>query len=156
MISYTLKCKEGHSFDSWFASADAFEALATSGHLSCAVCGSGEVQKSLMTPRVRTAKKAAAVADSPRPAEDHPAPSVPVLSTPQSDVEKAVEELRQKVEATSDYVGKDFAAEARAMHEGEKPERAIYGEARLDQAKALAEAGVPVVPLPFRPKQKLT
>ena len=71
-------------------------------------------------------------------------------------MERAVEELRQKVEANSDYVGKDFAKEARAMHDGEKPERAIYGEARLDQAKALAEDGVPVMPLPFRPKKKLT
>jgi hypothetical protein len=42
------------------------------------------------------------------------------------------------------------------MHLGEKPERSIYGEARLDQAKAWIEDGVPLMPLPFRPKQKLT
>ena len=154
MISYTLKCKDGHSFDSWFASAAAFEALEASGHLSCAICGNQEVSKSLMAPRVRTAKKAAMQAE---PAEGLPQDAaVPVLSTPQSDVEKAVAELREKVEANSDYVGKDFATQARAMHEGSLPERAIYGEARLDQAKALAEDGVPVMPLPFRPKQKLT
>ncbi len=154
MISYTLKCKDGHSFDSWFASASAFEALEASGHLSCAVCGNQEVGKSLMAPRVRRVKKAALHAE---PAEGLPQETaVPVLSTPQSDVEKAVAELRQKVEANSDYVGKNFATQARAMHEGSLPERAIYGEARLDQAKALAEDGVPVMPLPFRPKQKLT
>ena len=155
MISYTLKCDQGHSFDSWFASADAFDALEKSGHLACAMCGSAKVQKSLMAPQVRTAKKKApepAQKDAATPAEA----AVPVLSTPQSDVERAVQELRQKVEANSDYVGKDFVKEARAMHDGEKPERAIYGEARLDQAKALAEEGVPVMPLPFRPKQKLT
>ena len=154
MISYTLKCSDGHSFDSWFASADAFDALEKSGHLSCAICGNADVSKSLMAPRVRTAKNAA------QPQEEGeasaPEPALPVLSNPQSDVERAVDELRQKVEATSDYVGKDFAKEARAMHDGEKPERAIYGEARLDQAKALAEDGVPVMPLPFRPKKKLT
>lgn len=152
MISYTLKCKDGHSFDSWFASADAFDALERSGHLSCVICGSAEVKKSLMAPQVRTAKKAAQSPDAGAASNA----SVPVLSNPQSDVERAVQELRQKVEANSDYVGKDFAAEARAMHDGEKPGRAIYGEARLDQAKALAEDGVPVMPLPFRPKQKLT
>lgn len=142
MISYTLKCEEGHQFDSWFASASAYDALEKAGHLSCAICGSAKVTKSLMAPRVSTAE-----------ADDAP---VPVLSNPQSDVEKAVEELRQKVEANSDYVGADFADQARAMHEGTAPERSIYGEARADQAKKLVEDGVPVVPLPFTPKQKLT
>ncbi|MBD3663702.1 DUF1178 family protein [Sulfitobacter aestuariivivens] len=142
MISYTLKCDEGHSFDSWFQSSSAFEALEKAGHLNCAVCGSLKVAKSLMAPRVATSDDA----DAP----------VPVLSKPHSDVEKAVEALRKKVEANSDYVGKDFASQARAMHEGTVPERSIYGEARLDQAKALAEDGVPVMPLPFRPKQKLS
>ena len=145
MISYTLKCNEGHSFDSWFASASAFDALERAGHLTCVICGTDQVSKSLMAPRVSTAKAA--------PVQDA---AVPVLSNPQSDVERAVQELRQKVEANSDYVGKDFVSQARAMHDGEMPERAIYGEARLDQAKALAEDGVPVMPLPFRPKQKLT
>ena len=142
MISYTLKCEEGHQFDSWFASASAYDALEKAGHLNCAICGSAKVTKSLMAPRVSTAE-----------ADDAP---VPVRSNPQSDVEKAVEELRQKVEANSDYVGADFADQARAMHEGTAPERSIYGEARADQAKKLVEDGVPVVPLPFTPKQKLT
>ncbi len=142
MISYTLKCEEGHRFDSWFASASAFDALEKAGHLSCAICGSAKVSKSLMAPRVLKAE-----------AEGEP---VLVLSNPQSDVEKAVNELRQKVEANSDYVGGDFADQARAMHEGTVPERSIYGEARADQAKKLVEDGVPVIPLPFAPKQKLT
>ncbi len=142
MISYTLKCEDGHQFDSWFASASAFDALAKAGHLNCAICGSAKVAKSLMAPRVSTAE-----------AEEAP---MPVLSHPQSDVEKAVDALRQKVEANSDYVGGDFAAQARAMHEGTVPERSIYGEARADQAKKLIEDGVPVMPLPFKPKQKLT
>lgn len=142
MIRYTLKCKDGHSFDSWFASVSAFDALEVAGHLSCAECGSSEVKKSLMAPRVV--------------AGDTNEATVPMLSTPQSDAEKAVAELRRKVEATSDYVGSDFVTQARAMHNGDAPERAIYGEARLDQAKALFDEGVPVMPLPFRPKQKLS
>ena len=40
------------------------------------------------------------------------------------------------------------------MHNGEAPERAIYGEARLDEAKKLLEDGVPVAPLPFLPNRK--
>ena len=143
MISYTLRCAEGHSFDSWFQSAAAFDALDRAGHLSCAICGSGGVTKSLMAPRVSTSD---ASGDAP----------VPVLSNPHTKVEKAMQDLRRKVEDSSDYVGKDFATQARAMHEGTLPERAIYGEARLDQARALAKDGVPVLPLPFRPRNKLS
>ncbi len=138
MIKYTLTCKDGHSFDSWFASADAFEGVARAGHLACAVCGGGEVRKSLMAPQVATSEKGTA------------------LRQPESEMEKAVAQMRDHVEANSDYVGKDFVSQARAMHDGDAPERAIHGEARLDQAKKLVEDGVPVVPLPFAPKQKLS
>jgi len=44
--------------------------------------------------------------------------------------------------------------EARKIHNGEAPERAIRGEAKLQDAKALIEDGVPVTPLPFMPKGK--
>ena len=47
-----------------------------------------------------------------------------------------------------------FAREARAMHEGRSPERAIHGEARIDEARRLIEDGIPVAPLPFGPKRK--
>ena len=63
-------------------------------------------------------------------------------------------ELRKQLEANSENVGTNFATEARAMHDGSKPERSIYGEAKLEDAKALIEDGVPVVPLPFGPARK--
>lgn len=144
MIQYTLKCDQGHETDSWFKSAAAYDALAQSGHLSCAICGSAKVSKALMAPRVQV------------PAKASEPDTKPVLSAPNEEVAQAIEALREKVESTSDYVGESFADEARAMHLGEKPERSIYGEARLDQAKELVEDGVPLMPLPFRPKQKMT
>ena len=58
------------------------------------------------------------------------------------------------MEQNSEYVGTEFAAEARAMHEGDTPERSIYGEANQEDARKLAEDGIPAVPLPFVPKQK--
>ncbi|MCX8226108.1 MAG: DUF1178 family protein [Sulfitobacter sp.] len=148
MIQFTLKCDQDHRFDSWFKSAAAFDALAQAGHISCAICGSFEVTKSMMAPRVSTGK--AAVVAEPKATGDAP---VPVLSEPKSEIEIAISALRKKVEASSDYVGADFVKEARAMHSGEKPERSIYGEARLDQARELAEEGVQLMPLPFRPKR---
>lgn len=141
MIHYSLKCDRDHRFDSWFKSASAFDALAASGHLSCTICGSGKVEKAVMAPRVAHGSAAA------------PDEAVPVLRAPRNDVERAIEELRRKVEESSDYVGRDFARQARAMHEGALPERSIFGEARAEEARALVEEGVPLMPLPFRPRR---
>lgn len=141
MIQYTLKCADGHTFDSWFQSGAAFDKLAAASMVSCAVCGSARVEKSIMAPRVRTAR-------------DTAQPPAPTLSEPAHPAEQALAELRRKVEQNSDYVGMNFAAEARAMHAGDAPERSIYGEARVDEARGLIEDGIPVMPLPFRPGRK--
>jgi hypothetical protein len=76
------------------------------------------------------------------------------LSQPDNPQEQALADLRRKIEANSDYVGMNFAQEARAMHDGDAPVRSIYGEARIDEARKLIEEGVPVAPLPFVPGRK--
>lgn len=149
MIQYALKCSDGHSFDSWFQSAAAFDKLSAAGMVTCAVCGCEKVEKAVMTPRVRPARNAVA-----KTAADKPAPDQISMTTPAPEIEEILSELRRKVEETSDYVGKDFATEARKIHLGDAPERAIYGEAKPEEAKALVEDGVPVAPLPFIPSRK--
>ena len=62
--------------------------------------------------------------------------------------------MRAEIEAKSEYVGVNFVTEARAMHAGTTPERAIYGEAKPEEARKLLEEGVPVMPLPFLPSRK--
>lgn len=149
MIKYSLRCAEGHDFESWFASASAYDTLAASGRLTCAVCGGGGVEKALMTPRVRPARaKAPAPATKPDAKADN-------LSTPTSAMEAELAEFRAKVEANTEDVGRKFAEEARAIHEGRAPDRAIRGEAKIGEAKALVEDGVPVLPLPFRPTRQV-
>lgn len=146
MIRYSLKCADGHAFDSWFQSAEAFEALETKGLVSCAVCGGTDVSKAMMAPGV--AKGGDAPAATPSPA--------PTLTTPATPVEEALARLRAHVEAHSTYVGGNFVREARAIHLGEAPERMIHGEAKPEDAKALIEDGVPVAPLPIIPKDRST
>lgn len=141
MIRYALKCSDGHGFESWFKSASAYDALSAQGHVSCPVCGSTGIEKSLMAPAVAAPREAAIPA--PRP-----------LATPVNPMEEALAALRRQVEENSEYVGLNFATEARRIHGGEAPERAIYGEARPDEAKKLIEDGVPVAPLPFLPVRK--
>ncbi len=147
MIRFSLKCRADHAFDSWFQSGAAFDSLSAAGHVACPVCGDTGVEKSLMAPSVRPARDAA----TPPPALQPPRPD---LAAPASDVERAIAELRRKVEENSEYVGLDFVTEARRIHEGQAPERAIYGEARIDEARKLLDDGVPVAPLPFLPARR--
>ena len=149
MIRYTLQCPEGHRFDSWFRDAAAFDALARGGEVRCPHCGSSEIEKSLMTPQLRPARKANAAASESASANDAPEP------TAEAERERALAEMRRKVEAEADYVGLSFAREARAMHAGDTPERPIYGEAKPADAIGLIEDGIPVAPLPFTPTRKL-
>lgn len=139
MIRYDLKCSRDHDFDGWFQSAGAFETLRKAGHVTCTICGASEVEKSIMAPAVRPARKTG---------------EKPKLKEPQNEIEAAFAEMRARIEANSDYVGLNFAAEARAMHEGEIDERSIYGEAKAEDARALLEDGIPVAPLPFLPKRQ--
>ena len=143
MIHYSLKCPDGHQFDSWFQSAAAFDKLQASGHVACAVCGSGSVEKALMAPRVGSGESA-----PPETAE------TPSRDTPKPATEQALAAFRAHVEKTSDYVGTRFASEARAMHLGDAPERPIWGEARQEEAKALIDDGISIAPLPFTPTRK--
>ena len=151
MIRYTLSCDAGHRFESWFASAAAYDTLARAGQLACVTCGSPRVEKALMAPRVASAA-AAAPEGLPAPAEK----AVPMISEPDAARARALAAMRAHVEAHSDDVGRDFAREARAMHEGRAPERAIHGEARAEEARKLIEDGVPVLPLPFTPRRKMS
>ncbi|CAM3089851.1 hypothetical protein SAMN04488021_11281 [Paracoccus aminovorans] len=137
MIRYALRCDQGHDFDGWFRNSEGFDSLLDAGQVSCTHCGSVKVAKALMAPKVAQARDEEA------------------LTAPRDPREAALEALRRHVEANSDYVGMSFAAEARAMHEGEAPARAIHGEAKLEDAKKLLEDGIPVAPLPFRARQRV-
>jgi len=136
MIRYALQCSQGHVFESWFKSASAFDSLTLAGHVTCSVCGETNVSKALMAPTV-----------------SHATESVePIAQDTQAE---AIAKMRQEVENNATYVGGEFAQKARDMHEGQSSETSIYGEANLAEARALIEDGVPVMPLPFKPKQKL-
>ncbi len=131
MIRYNLKCARAHEFEAWFRSSAAYDEQRRAGQVGCAVCGSNEVEKAVMAPALKG---------------DRPEPS---LTKPASPAEVVLSEMRRKVEASSDYVGREFAAEARRIHDGEGDKRAIWGEASLDDARALKDDGIPVAPIPW-------
>jgi hypothetical protein len=167
MIRYRLQCKKNHQFESWFASSDAFEKLAAKKQVACPECGSKSVEKALMAPgvvkseakspskrAVKAAAKRAAAAATAAPAAAGPeAPSLKHMAA-QKELIEAVRKLRDEVVAKAEYVGPRFSEEARKIHYEEAPARGIYGEATPEEARALLEEGVEVMPLPTLPGDK--
>ena len=134
MIKYTLQCKNLHQFESWFRSSDDYEKLNNEKMLTCEICGSKSISKSLMSPSVSSIEKKRIKK---------------TLKTIPSKEEKLIKKLKKEVEINCEYVGDNFEKEARAIHYGDYPERSIYGKTTLKEAKSLYEDGIPVTPLPW-------
>jgi hypothetical protein len=83
-------------------------------------------------------------------------PDAPValLDEKQQEMREMIRELHEKLTENSTDVGENFTDEARKIHAGEAPERSIHGRASLDEAKALIEEGIPVLPLPVPPDER--
>jgi hypothetical protein len=150
MILYSLCCSKDHGFEAWFRNSDAFDKQATKGIIACPTCGNTKVRKAIMAPRIaKGAKKKSQEAPATVPAAPATAPGNHVMA-PQ--VREMLQELRKHVEANCDYVGNEFAEEARKIHYGETEERGIYGEASNADAEALQEEGIEVGRIPWLPR----
>jgi hypothetical protein len=159
MIRYDLRCSQAHEFDGWFKDSAAFDKLASNGLLECPVCGGAKVSKRLMTPAVRKAPGVKGRPETPadrRPAAPPPAASPPatVAARPPApaQVVAVLQRLRAEVEKHCDYVGRDFAEEARKIHRGESERAGIYGEATDAEAEALEAEGIEVARMPWVPR----
>jgi hypothetical protein len=157
MIHYNLRCAKGHAFESWFQSSSAYESQEKRKLVSCPVCGSSKVTRAIMAPQIvsKKGRKAAAPEPAPVPAADVAAPaSTPLLMAQEAELRAKLKELRDHVVKNADNVGDRFPNEARKMHYGDIEHRPIYGEASPDEAKALIEEGVEVMPLPTLPEDR--
>lgn len=132
MIRYALACDDGHEFEGWFSDSADFDRQLAGGLVECPLCASGQVRKQIMAPSVVGAKKKGADPDKQK----------------RSVMMEVMGQVRAHVEANFDYVGDEFAAEARKIHSGDAEERGIYGEASPEEVKGLVEDGVPISPLP--------
>lgn len=138
MIKYNLICRHDHEFEAWFSTSSDYEAQRKKRLVQCPHCGSGKVEKAIMAPNVSTSRKKQAIASKQKEAQKH---AMALMN-------KAAQNIRKEIEDKCDYVGDKFAEEARAIHYGEKEERAIYGEASAKDAADLQEEGVAIAPLP--------
>jgi len=137
MIRFALTCDHGHAFDAWFGSGDSYDEQIEARAVACPSCGSIEVKKAPMAPAVRRSR---------------PAPESPAAASDRKKTYAVLKGLRADLEANAEHVGPAFPEEARKMHYGESEARSIYGEASLEEAKALHEEGIPAVPLPPLPE----
>lgn len=163
MIRYDLHCDQGHAFDGWYRDSEAFAKLLTVGLVECPHCGSTGVRKQLMAPAVRKAPGVKGRPEHIAPDPARPAPAAkgpPAAPAPQQAVAGPVpaqviavlQRMRAEIEKHCDYVGRDFAEEARKIHRGESERTGIYGETTEAEAEALRDEGVEVASIPWVPR----
>jgi hypothetical protein len=158
MIAFDLRCSSGdHRFEGWFGSSAEFDRQKAQGLVACPYCGSADVGKAVMAPNIgRKGNQLSAPAPSPQSADA----ALAVSNQPEmpAEIQAAIAEvakMQSKMLEKSEWVGRQFAEEARAIHYGESDTRAIHGEATHDEALALHDEGVSIapLPLPFVPPQ---
>ncbi len=145
MIRYDLICDKGHEFDGWFSDSAGYDTQRSRGLVECAHCGTSQVDKQIMAPRIG-AKSNAKMEPSPQ-----------TMMTPPVDLRMQammtmMREMRKHVESTAENVGDKFPEEARKQHYNETEKRGIYGNATPDDARALVEEGIEVYPMPRLPE----
>ncbi|MDT7951061.1 MAG: DUF1178 family protein [Acetobacteraceae bacterium] len=154
MIHYKLRCPGEHVFDGWFKDSAAFDAQADRRLITCPECGDSKVTRALMAPAIPRKQRdqpSKEVEILPPAAPVPPAGEMTAAGLPDQ-VRAVLQRIRAEVERTSDYVGPNFAAEARRIHRGESDKRSIYGESTPEQAEALADEGIEVARIPWVPR----
>lgn len=167
MIVFELCCAQGHRFEGWFASSDAFAHQQQRGLVACPMCDDAQVERvpsarvsvpktqsgrATRNVRPRTEPREAATAEKSAES-DNATPAVPSRSSEGAEAvalgmpREVLAKLREIVRNTEN-VGRRFPEEARKIHYRETPPRAIRGEASRDEAQALTEEGIEFASLP--------
>jgi hypothetical protein len=142
MIVFDLKCDSaGHVFEAWFSNSDAFADQQQQGLLSCPICGDRKIAKAATA--VGVPKKGNATT------AHHLATTTEPTHLEAKELLAAMAKTQAKLLEDSQWVGRKFDVQARAMDAGEIERSAIHGEVTATEAQALLEDGVAVMPLPF-------
>ena len=136
MIKYRLICKQCDLvFDSWFASSKEHEKLKKKKLLSCPSCESIEVDKTLMAPQLINKNSKLKFEEN---------------SEKFRNVKKKIVEYQKFIKKNFEYVGGNFAYEARSIHYNDKKkEKGIYGTASKAELKELSEEGIDAQLIPW-------
>jgi len=114
MIKYKLTCKNCNNiFDSWFSSSKEYEKLKKQNYLNCHICKSLDVEKTLMSPSIlKTSNK----------------PQIEIKNDKYKKIKKKINAYQKFIKKNFEYVGENFAYEARSIHyKNKKKSKGIYG-----------------------------
>lgn len=137
-----LQCPDGHRFEGWFASADDFESQLSRKLVECPMCSATNVSRVPSAPRLNLS--GASGAPSAAGQASQAGQAAHVAAQWQAHAMRVMREVLEKTE----NVGDRFAEEARRIHYNEAPARNIRGVASAEDAQALVEEGIDVMPLP--------
>ncbi|MFX1671933.1 DUF1178 family protein [Paraburkholderia sp. A2WS-5] len=136
-----LQCPDGHRFEGWFASADDFESQLSRKLVECPMCGATNVSRVPSAPRLNLSGASAASSAAGQAPQSAQAAQAAQWQA------HAMRVMREVLEKTEN-VGDRFVEEARRIHYNEAPARNIRGLASAEDAQALVEEGIDVMPLP--------
>ena len=135
MIKYKLICQNCDlSFDSWFASSREYDKLKKKNFLSCHNCNSKNIEKTLMAPKLINRSKSKITEKK-------------ILKFKK--IDKKIKEYQKFIQNNFQYVGANFAHEARLIHYNEKKSKGVYGTASSNEVKELKEEGIKIQTLPW-------
>ena len=157
MIKYSLRCKSlicsnENNFDAWFQNMDAFENQRSNGLVTCPICGSDNIIKSLTTPSLRiantdTPKKV----DYEKDLDKNNTPKIPIVKDNINNLTTVLRAIKKEIEKNSKYVGNNFVKEARKMKEGKIEQKSIYGHGTKLEVEELKDEGIDVINIPWVP-----
>ena len=136
MIKYKLICKDCNLlFDSWFGSSVEFEKLKKKNFLNCYNCNSKKIEKTLMAPQIINNLKK----------KSNNQNNLKIAS-----ISKEIKKYQKFIKDNFDYVGKNFAYEARSIHyDNKKKNKGIFGTATKDEIRELKEEGIGTEMIPW-------
>ncbi|MBK9521163.1 MAG: DUF1178 family protein [Rhodocyclaceae bacterium] len=151
MIVLNLSCDQGHQFEGWFASRNAFGDQVAKGMVNCTHCQSAAVTAMPSGPHVRRVRH-------DNNSNEHPGSE---LNADNSAVQMPAPEVARQLFASlaamarsAENVGLKFPEEARRIHYNEAPARTIRGIASSDETRELMEEGILVLPALVPPENE--
>jgi len=143
VIVLNLLCDQGHRFEGWFASGEAFRDQSERHLVHCPQCQTSAVSQLPSAPHVKRG------AGEPAATQAEPAVATGVPAMAQ--LHQALVKLARQAE----NVGERFPEEARRIHYDEAPARSIRGVATADETRELLEEGIAVLPAPVPPDDEM-
>ena len=146
MIVYDLKCRIGHRFEGWFASAEEFAGQQARKLLSCPSCADGQIERMPSATRINVG-----AVEKPQPQAPAEAGNADAFAIAQMLYSRMLDELLTR----SEDVGNRFPEEARRIYYEETEARPIRGVASKEEHDEMVEEGIPVARLPIPPAERM-